>query len=564
MEPLEPSMKKRIAPAVAAVTAFSHVGALWAQADAGALQQQIERERQRQLPQRVAPEKPAQPPAMRPVAGVTVVVKQFRFAGNTLISSERLAKVVAPYLDRPLDFAQLQAAAAAVGEAYREAGWVVGAYLPQQDIKEGIVTIQIVEALFGKLETEGESTRVAAATVLARFNAQQKPGEPINTERLDRALLLTDDLPGVTVSGSLKEGANEGETDLVVKLADEPLLLGDIGVDNTGSRSTGEDRLTANLAVNSPLGVGDQLSANLIHSRGSDYLRLGYTLPVGTDGWRVGINAARLDYRLIAPEFAALRGEGHSNTLGLEAQYPLIRSRLANLYLSLAYDKKDFDNRTATGTTSRYDNDVVTLGLHGNLFDNWGGGGANAASLIWSQGNIDQGTPDPGENRTVAGRYQKLRWNLSRQQVLTPDWSLYAAYGGQWGSKNLDNSEKFYLGGASGVRAYPANEAGGSDGQMLNLELRWRLPEGFTLTGFYDWGRITQFKEAFTGMDTPNTYSLKGYGLSLAWLGPKGIQLKATWARRDGENPNADPTTGRDQDGSLDRNRWWFFASVPF
>ena len=105
--------------------------------DAGALQQQIERERQQQLPRRIAPDKPATPAVLPPLAGIVVTVKQFRFVGNTLLSAEQLAPAVAPFLDRPLDYNQLQAAAAAVAETYRAAGWVVRAYLPQQDIKDG-------------------------------------------------------------------------------------------------------------------------------------------------------------------------------------------------------------------------------------------------------------------------------------------------------------------------------------------------------------------------------------------------------------------------------------------
>lgn len=98
--------------------------------DAGALRQQIERERQPPLPGRATPERPAAPPALKPIEGVSLTVKAFRFAGNTLLSNETLAAAVAGYLGRPLDFAQLQNAAAAVAERYREAGWIVRAYLP--------------------------------------------------------------------------------------------------------------------------------------------------------------------------------------------------------------------------------------------------------------------------------------------------------------------------------------------------------------------------------------------------------------------------------------------------
>ncbi len=49
----------------------------------------------------------------------------------------------------------------------------------------------------------------------------------------------------------------------------------------------------------------------------------------------------------------------------------------------------------------------------------------------------------------------------------------------------------------------------------------------------------------------------------MAWLAGFGLNLKATWARRIGDNPN--PTlAGNDQDGSLTKNRFWLQAKLPF
>jgi hemolysin activation/secretion protein len=118
-------------------------------------------------------------------------------------------------------------------------------------------------------------------------------------------------------------------------------------------------------------------------------------------------------------------------------------------------------------------------------------------------GDIDLGSPN--QRRTMPqlethGRFTKLRYALSRQQALTPDLSLYALLSGQLASKNLDSAEKFYLGGANGVRAYPSNEGGGSEGTMLNLELRWRAMNNLVVTGFYDWGSVKINKNnAFAG-----------------------------------------------------------------
>ncbi len=535
--------------------------------DAGALQQRIESDRGVPLPAPVPPDRAAMPAEMRP-SGVSVEVRQFRFVGNTLLPVERLNAVVAEYLGRPLGFAQLQDAATAVATVYRDAGWVVRAYLPQQDIRDGIVTIQIVEAVFGGVRLDGDPPRrVSLESVLAPFHAVQPMGAQVNAEMLDRALLLADDQPGVTVTGALQAGANEGETVLVVKLADEPLLSGDVAMDNTGARSTGEQRLVGTVVLGSPFGLGDQLVTHLIHSQGSDYGRVAWTLPLGADGWRAGINASQLDYDLVAPEFRALAGLGDSSSMGLEASYPLVRSRLKNLFFNLAYDRRSFFNMAGGTTSSAYEIDALTLSLAGNLFDRWGGGGANSASLSLVSGRLDRdGSPNRAADATTTrthGSYGKLRYAFARQQVITSEVSLFAAYSGQLANDNLDSSEKFYLGGAHGVRAYPANEGGGAHGQMLNLEARWKVSNQFTATVFHDWGEVTQnTHNDFVGAPVPNTFRLRGHGLSLAWQTPSA-HIKAVWARRGGGNPNP-ATNGRDQDGSYDLNRWWLIASLPF
>jgi hemolysin activation/secretion protein len=119
------------------------------------------------------------------------------------------------------------------------------------------------------------------------------------------------------------------------------------------------------------------------------------------------------------------------------------------------------------------------------------------------------------------------------------------------------------LGGSGGVRAYPSSEGGGSLGQMLNVELRWQLPEGMNLVGFYDHGRVTQNVNSFSSAAAPNRFALKGAGVALGWRHSSGLNLQATYARRIGENPNPSEN-GTDQDGTLRRNRLWLTASLPF
>jgi hemolysin activation/secretion protein len=135
----------------------------------------------------------------------------------------------------------------------------------------------------------------------------------------------------------------------------------------------------------------------------------------------------------------------------------------------------------------------------------------------------------------------------------------------QAADSNLDSSEKIYLGGAGGVRAYPSSEAGGSAGRTFSLELRQRLAQTWTLSGFYDYGRVTvNQNNEITPKANPNQLSLQGYGAALAWQGPRGIDISATVAQRIGRNPLANSTTGMDTDGTKQSPRFWLSARFSF
>jgi len=91
---------------------------------ASTLQQQIERDQQADK-QRVQIQQAPKPTVEEPLQGQTIVVQEFKFKGNTLLSSEALSAALAPLLGRPLDFARLQSSPVLVADLYRDKGWVV-------------------------------------------------------------------------------------------------------------------------------------------------------------------------------------------------------------------------------------------------------------------------------------------------------------------------------------------------------------------------------------------------------------------------------------------------------
>jgi len=533
---------------------------------AGSLQQQIdlERERTNQLPKSVTPKKAA-PQPLKDTLTQKVTVQSFAFSGNTLLTSQQLNSVVVSYLNRPLSFTELQQAAIDVANAYRKTGWIARAYLPQQDITAGRVTIQIIEAVFGGASLEGESPgRIKAERLIEAVDSAQPTGQHLNADQLDRAILLLNDLPGITVSGSLQKGQGENETDLILKTADEALLNAEAIASNNGTFSTGAERFASNIYLNSPFGIGDQTVANIILSEGNHYARLAYSLPVDSSGLRIGASGSYLNYDLVNGDFSGL-GEGSSYTVGVNANYPIIRSRMKNLYFGANFYHKGFDNEFNQQTSTRYNIENLSLSLNGNYFDNFAGGGANSAGLTFTQGYLglsNQDYRDQVNPLNIDGYFAKFNYRFSRKQVLSDIFSAYIAFSGQVASKNLDTAEKFYIGGGYGVRAYPTSSGGGDDAQLLNVELRTQLPYNINLTGFYDFGhtKINHNNPSGAGV---NSYTLQGAGLSLAWQTNIGLNLKVAWAHSIGDKPQF-ITAYNDYYASDNGSRFWFNVNTRF
>ena len=537
--------------------------------DAGALLRQTEQALK--IPKK-SPRLPARKVTPSPVKSSntdTVQVNSFKFVGNTLISSDKLNSALATFTNRPLTLAQLQEAANVATTLYREAGWTVRTFLPKQEIDSGIVTLQIVEAVFGGASLQSATPhRIDAARLLDMAEAHLVKGQPLHANDIDRTLLLLDDLPGVSVTGNLIAGQRDGETDLAITATDEAWLTGNASMDNQGSRSTGTERLSVNLNINSPARMGDALTLNALKTQGSDYQRAGYTVPVGYSGWRAGINASHLNYDVLDSYQTNAGTHGTADTTGVEASYPLIRSQLFNLNTSIAYARKRFENFAANQLDSNYKVSAATVSVSGNQIDNWGNGGVTNAAIQFTSGNVDRtNSADYSRDQAATGlktdgNYSKLNLSLSRLHTITSDLIFFATATHQAASKNLDSSEKIYLGGANGVRAYPSSEAGGSEGNTFTAELRQRLGPQWLLTGFYDYGRVTTNKNNNNAAN-PNSYNLQGYGASVAWLGMQNVEIKATLSQRMGNNPAA-KSNGNDSDGTKKVTRVWLSTSIAF
>ncbi len=501
-----------------------------------------------------------------------ITLKSIQFTGVTILGDMELKGVVEPFINTPMTYEQMLEIGMVVESYYRKNNYLARAILPPQELTDGVLTVDVIESVFSKVEIEQELEDLpnTQAHVEAIIQAQQPTGEALNTKSLDRALALANDLPGMNVQGSLRQGREAGETELLLKLYQGRTRQTELTMDNAGSRSTGLMRVMANMTWFNPNDLADMLNVVAVHTKGSDYARLAYSVPVGTDGWRMGLNTSIMKYEVVVGDQGMVGAFGQALSKGMELIYPLLRADDRSATVTLAAETKTFQNTSAQGLLmSDYEAKVLSAQVSGFHRDLNPGGGTGTYSLQISNGaiNLDGSLSQQTDKNTVKteGVFNKIRLNGTWQQPITASTSAFVSYTGQLSDKNLDSSEKMQLGGMTGVRAYPTGEGSGSDGQMVQLELRQQLENGINMAAFFDWGQVwLQHDPNYPGGPQHNLNTYKGFGASVGYTTESGINIKATWARKIGDNPNPNPINGNDQDGTRDRNRYWLQVTLPF
>ncbi|NHZ42238.1 ShlB/FhaC/HecB family hemolysin secretion/activation protein [Massilia aquatica] len=514
-------------------------------------------------------------PAAAQAGDQRVQVNGFVFAGVSAFAEAALRELLAPYAGRALTFAQLNQAAASVTAYYRARGYfLASAYLPAQDLAQGQVRLQVLEGRASNVRIVADaSVRLAPALARRYFDAYVVPGAPVNETQLERALLLTQDLPGIGARAELGPGAALGESAIDIALSEGPLFNGNAGFDNSSNRYTGRMRATGGVNVNDLAGSGSQLSLQ-VASTGSDfnYARVGAVLPVGAAGTRVGLAYSGLRYRLGA-DFESLHARGTANVAQLLVMHPLLRSRYTSVQLRGGFEDKRFVNRANGVQTSDKQVRVLPLAVSMSSQDQLYGGGLSSALLEVTPGRVDLSGNAASQAADAAGprsegSFTRANYQLGRVQRIGGATSLMGSISGQLASKNLEAGEKMSLGGPDRVRAYPAGEASGDEGHVLALEARYELPSWQADVGaFFDYGHIklnrALYPNALAAGGPGNSYDLKGVGVGINWRAPGNVSVRLQVAGKIGSNP-ARNASGKDADGSSSRTRAWLQVAAYF
>ena len=538
---------KKLKPVVIAmILSFPSLGVQAAAIDAGSILQQIKP---------TIPEMPTRVPSLNidksstpgddkstPAAvQKTLFVKTIVITGNTKIDTTTLHHLVAQYEGKNNTVAELKEMTGIITDYYHSKGYPLAlTILPRQNMQGGVLTIEIVEAKYSKVNLINSS--LVNSSLLQSTLSPLKGGDVMNQADLDHQLMLLSDIPGVIVNATLKSGAEVGSSDLDVSTTPSQSWFGNVAVDNFGNSYTGRPRVSGSINKVDPFGfgLGDILSLNGLSS-GSDlnYGRVAYESVLNGYGTRAGTSYSALHYKL-GGSAAASNSEGNAEVAEVWVKHPLMRTRNINLYGQLKLDQLTLrDHRL--NSTSNSDRSLINgaVVFNGDLRESALLGGVETFEAGLTSGSVSYDNANYVGDATTKGNFSKLNLNVTALQRISDSNSAFLLVSTQFASKNLDPSQKMIVGGTNTVRAYDSGSISGDSGYLVSAELRHDLGEFYGKwngTLFVDGARVTVNTNVISPGST-NAATLMGVGVGVNWFGANNYTASAYLATPIGSTP---------------------------
>ncbi len=415
------------------------------------------------------------PSQAEPTAPVdSLLVKGFSFSGNTVVFQAELEAITQPYVGRSLTLPDLEEVAARVTDLYRQKGYtLVSTYVPQQQIRFGVVTIAILEGRVGEISVTGNQ-HYSTEFIRGSF-AQAMEDNVVRNVALERALLLLNDYPDLKVSAVLEPGASTGSTNVHVKAEDKLPIYATLDYNNYGFNTISRNRFGAGIEVGNVLFDGATLNLNGIlgdHPNQLQFLTGAYAVPLGVHGTKFVLSGSTGKFD-VGAELAALQIRGTINTYDISVTHPFIKTRFQSLLAEAGFASKD----TRLSTVGTLVSDVaVRMAKLGVNYDRLDLSGRTYVSLYGFQG-LGQVLGGMDDNASLSrdgadNRFTKATLNLGRIQSLGHDVLLIVRASGQATTGPVVVIEQMLLGGPDSVRGYQLGERFVDEGYIVSAETR--------------------------------------------------------------------------------------------
>jgi hemolysin activation/secretion protein len=386
-------------------------------------------------------------------------------------------------IGKQISLANIFDVADGIEKAYRSAGYLlVRAYVPPQHVSDGIFTIQVVEGYVESTSVQGASPETQR--ILKGYLAPVLNEHPLRLTTIERALLMSNDVPGVTATGVLRPAANvPGASDLVLTVT-QPELEASLSANNRGSHFSGIWTVTGTAQYNGILG-GDELDASLtmaphaLQQQLSGQMR--YRTALNDDGL-VGSLMGAVSHGAPSGSIGGAELRTDSWAVGPRLTYPFIRTREQSLSIDGGFTVQEAKVKILGAPVSHDSWRVLDVGLtySSNNF---------LSGAVSSTIDIAQGLPIFGASSNHSPKLSLFGRSVFTKGTgivrytntsLLPEQFSFAITGtGQYAANPLITGEQMLFGGSQIGRGYDPGAITGDSGIGGDFELRYdtRYPD---------------------------------------------------------------------------------------
>jgi hemolysin activation/secretion protein len=444
------------------------------------------------IPAPGAPEVPSGPP---------VTIQAVAVEGATAYPESKLKPYYEGLVGQSVPLSQISAVLREIQTRYRDDGYVLtvvrGAVEPANG--QATLRIRVIEGFISDVKIDGD---IGPAGVLVyNFLNRLTTIRPVNIADIERALLLAQDIPGVSVRAVLRPGTGEpGAVELVGQVGRKE-FGGFAQYDNRASTFAGPNELLVGAQANSFTSAGERTEVILYDTPFNTEQTFGQADIegfLGSSGLKLR-GYANYGYSVPGRFLAAEDFHSRLQQAGISTSYPIIRTRPLSLYVSLAFDEEDA-TITQTGERQVDDLRVVRLGETFNSQDQTLGTGLIGANTVIV--TLSKGLPVLGAQSDarllnhvdftkVGGEVTRVQnlFSIAGNQV-----ALKLSAGGQFTNDVLPPIEEYLLGGTRYGRGFFDGEVIGDRALGTTAELQFNtaitrpVPLGLQPYVFFDNG----------------------------------------------------------------------------
>lgn len=196
----------------------------------------------------------------------------------------------------------------------------------QQDLKTGKLTLNLV---LGRIR----NIRFVTTATVSVNAMPAKSGDVLNLRDIEQALENFKRVPTAEADIKIEPSTAPGESDLVIDWKQNKIARYSLGLDDSGSDTTGKRQANATVSIDNPLGLSDLFYVSLNHDagggdgpspKGTQGTTVHYSLPYGY--WNLSSTASYNTYKqTVVGDYENYLYSGKSNNIELKASRVVYR-----------------------------------------------------------------------------------------------------------------------------------------------------------------------------------------------------------------------------------------------